>query len=114
MGAWTPYVSAARVLSMPKSRDLYNKVNSNTFPVQVPGAALLNMAQRAGADGIVAFDQTTWALGTSYRLTPQSKLKAEWARTRSGDMSGFIDAPSGGESGNKVINVFSFSYNVVF
>jgi hypothetical protein len=110
IGAWTPYVSVAHLKSMPHISDLYNKVNGNT----VPGAAFITATQRAGADGINAYDQTTWALGTSYRLNPQSKLKAEWARTRTGDMSLFIDAPPGGESGNKTVNVFSFSYNVVF
>ena len=110
IGAWTPYVSVAHLESMPRTRDLYNKVNGNTFP----GSTALNATQRAGADGIIAYDQTTWALGTSYRMTPQAKLKAEWARTRIGDMSSLIDAPQGGESGNKTVNVFSFSYNVVF
>lgn len=110
MGAWTPYVSVAHLESMPRTRDLYNKVNSNTFP----GSTALNATQRAGADGIIAYDQTTWALGTSYRINPQAKVKAEWARTQVGDMSNLIDAPPGGESGNKTINMFSFSYNVVF
>lgn len=110
IGAWTPYVSVAHLEPTPRTRDLYNKVNGNIFP----GATALNATQRAGADGILAFDQTTWALGTSYRMTPQAKLKAEWARTRSGDMSNFIDAPQGGESGNKTLNVFSLSYNMVF
>jgi hypothetical protein len=110
LGAWTPYVSVARLKSMPRTINLYNKVNNNI----VPGSALLNATQRAGADGINAYDQTTWAVGTSYRIDPTSKLKAEWARTRTGDMSLFVDALPGGESGNKTINVFSFSYNVVF
>lgn len=110
IGAWTPYVSVACLEVMPRTRNLYNRVNGNT----VSGSALLNASQRAGADGIIAYDQATWALGSSYRITPTSKVKAEWARTRTGDMSSFIDAPPGGESGKKTINVFSFSYNVVF
>jgi len=114
IGAWTPYISAARLESMSQTRDLYNKVNSNTVPGFIPGAAQINATQRAGADGIIAYDQTTWALGTSYRVTPTSKVKAEWARTQTSDMSSLIDAPPGGESGKKAVNVFSFSYNVVF
>jgi hypothetical protein len=114
VGAWTPYVSVARLESMARTRELYNKVNSNTVPGFIPGAAQINAAQRAGADGIIGYDQTTWAFGTSYRVTPTSKLKAEWARTRTGDMSSLIDAPSGDESGKKTVNVFSFSYSVVF
>lgn len=113
-GAWTPYVSVAHLESMPRTRDLYNKVNGNRVPVFIPGAALINASQRAGGDGINAYDQTTWAVGTSYRVNPTSKIKAEWARTRTGDMSMFVDAPSGTESGKQVINVFSLSYSVVF
>lgn len=111
-GAWTPYVSVAKLKSTPRTIDLYNKVNNSRIPI--PGFSMLDATQRAGADGINAYDQTTWALGTSYRINPTSKLKAEWARTRTGDMSMFVDAPPGGESGGKSINVFSFSYNVVF
>lgn len=110
IAAWTPYVSAARIESTPRTRDLYNKLNRNTGS----SSPLLNATQRAGADGVMAFDQTTWAIGTSYRLTPTSKLKTEWARTRTGDMSYFIDAPPGGESGKQTVDVFSFSCNVVF
>lgn len=113
-GAWTPYLSTARLKSTDRTRDLYNQVNANRVPSFIPGAAQINAAQRAGADGIFAYDQTTWALGTSYRLSPTSKIKAEWARTRTGDMSSLIDAPPDGESGKKTLNVFSFSYSLVF
>lgn len=110
VGAWTPYVNVARLQSVSRTRDLYNRVNGNT----VSGSDLLNGSQRVGADAIMAYDQTTWAIGTSYRLNPTSKIKVEWARTRTGDMSSLIDAPPGGESGRKTLNVFSASYNVTF
>jgi hypothetical protein len=110
IGAWTPYVSVARLQSVSRTRDLYKKVNGNT----VSGSALLNASQRVGADVIMAYDQATWALGTSYRLSPTSKLKVEWARTRTGDVSYLIDALPGGETGRKTLNVFSASYNVTF
>ena len=111
---WTPYLSIAGIRSLSKTLDLYKKVNGNTVPSAVPNAALINAAQRAGADGIYAYDQYTLAVGTSYRLSPTSKLKAEWARTQTGDVSVFVDAPPGGESGHKVLNVFSASYNFTF
>lgn len=114
IGAWTPYLSVSRLETMPRTRDLYNKVNGNRIPGYIPGATLINAAQRAGADAVMAYDQTTWAVGTSYRINPTSKVKAEWARTKIGDSSFFVDAPPGGESGKQVINVFSVSYNVVF
>ncbi|MDD2856080.1 MAG: hypothetical protein PHU01_11170, partial [Desulfuromonadaceae bacterium] len=113
IGAWTPYISVATLQSMSKTRNLYNKVNSSRVPVLNVTAAQINASQRAGADAVIAFDQTV-ALGTSYMINPTNKVKAEWARTQTGDMSFFVDAPSGGESGHKVINVFSLSYNVVF
>ncbi|MEI7670946.1 MAG: hypothetical protein WCK00_02415 [Deltaproteobacteria bacterium] len=113
-GRWTPYISVARLQTMPRTRDLYNNVNGNRVPEYDATAAQINALQRAGADGILAFDQTTVALGTSYRINPTNKIKMEWARTKTGDMSSFIDAPPGGESGGQVINVFSLSYNVVF
>lgn len=111
MGAWTPYASVARLKSVSRVRDVYNRVNSNASASSSP---LLNASQRAGADVIMAFDQTTWAIGTSYRLSPTSKLKLEWARTRVGDMTYIIDELPGGESGRKTFNVFSASYNVTF
>ena len=114
IGAWTPYISVATLQSMSQTRKLYNNVNNNRVPNYNAITAKVNAAQRAGADGIMAFDQTTVALGTSYRISPTSKVKSEWARTKTGDMSFFVDAPQGGESGGEVINVFSLSYNYAF
>ena len=114
VGAWTPYVSVGRLLSKPAARDFYGKVNANRVPAFIPGAAQINASQRAGADGFSPFDQTTRAVGTSCRLSPTSKIKTEWARTRAGVASGLIDAPPDGESGNQVVNVLSLSYSFVF
>lgn len=104
----------ARVGSTPRTHKLYKQVNGNRVPGFLPGADQINAAQRAGADVVFAYDQTTWALGSSYRLSPTSKIKAEWAQTRTGDMSSLLDAPPGGESGKKKLNVFSLSYSLVF
>lgn len=111
---WTPYVSVAFLQSMDKTMDVYNKVSKNLIPTIIPGAAMLNATQKAGAASIPAYDQTTCAIGTSYNLNPTSKLKAEWAITDTGNVSSFVDAPANEFSGNRLINVFSFSYNVVF
>lgn len=113
-GAWTPYVSVGHLESTARTKKLYNKVNGSQLPAFLPGAAQINAAQRAGADVVFAYDQTTWAVGTSYRVSPTSKVKAEWAQTRTGDVSSLIDAPAGGESGKKTLNVFSLSYSLVF
>ncbi len=112
--AWTPYVSVAHLQSMDKTLDLYNQVSRNRVPNTIPNAAMLNAAQQVGATSIDTYDQTTVAVGTAYRLNPTSKLKVEWAITKIGEASSFIDAPAGELSGNRLINVFSFSYSVVF
>ncbi|MDP2903956.1 MAG: hypothetical protein Q8N96_12775 [Methylovulum sp.] len=113
-GDWTPYVSVAHLQSTDRTLDLYNRLKNNTVPDFIPNAAFINASQRAGAARIFAFDQTTWAVGTSYRINATSKLKAEWAVTKIGDASSFVDTPAGEDSGNRLINVFSFSYNMVF
>jgi hypothetical protein len=121
--AWTPYVSYAQIQSRADALSLYQAMNSDagltdltfgTVP-QVTGAVnTINASQRVLADGLLAYDQKTIALGTSYRLTPTQKLKAEWARTHIGVASSFVDAPAGGNVSNQNIDVLSFSYNFVF
>ena len=66
------------------------------------------------ADILSPYDQSTVALGTSYRLTPSSLLKAEWSQVNTGVASSLVDAPSGGNSADQHINVLSLSYNVTF
>lgn len=71
-------------------------------------------SQRFAADMLIAHEQSTWALGTSFALTPNSLIKAEWSHTRTGIVSSFIDAPAGSNSADQKINVFSLSYNFTF
>lgn len=113
-GNWTPYLYYAWLKSDRDMVDLYQTVNGTTVPAWVPQADLINLSQRATADGLQVFDQHTWALGTSYALTPSSKLKAEWARTRIGAGSSLVDAPAGSDVRFQSINVFSLSYSFVF
>jgi hypothetical protein len=47
-------------------------------------------------------------------VTTRSLLKLEWAQTHTGTVSNFIDAPSGGDSEGKRLNVFSLSYSFSF
>lgn len=121
VGAWTPYVSYATLQSRSDVLSLYQAVNTNpglTPTVPVPAvagaAAAVNASQRVVADGMTVFDQSTMALGTSYRLTPTQKIKLEWARTYVGVASNFVDAPAGGNVSKQHIDVLSFSYNFVF
>lgn len=113
-GAWTPYLYYAWIRSDQDMIDLYQTVNGNRVPAWVPQADLINGSQRASADFLQVFDQHTWAIGTSYALTPSSKLKAEWARTRVGAGSSLVDAPAGSDVRFQSINVFSLSYSFVF
>jgi hypothetical protein len=83
-------------------------------PTLVPGASLINASQRIGADQILAFDQRSLAIGTSYSLSATSKLKAELMHVRIGQVSSLVDAPPGSNIRNQSINVISLSYSVVF
>ena len=63
---------------------------------------------------MAVYDQFSWSVGTSYSLSPTSKLKAEWMRTRVGTTSAFVDAPAGSSVRNQNIDVLSFSYSFMF
>lgn len=114
IGDFTPYISVAHLQSMGKTLDLYNRVSKNAVPAIIPNASQINATQRAGAIGIFAYDQTTWAVGTSYNVNPTNKIKAEWAITQTHDVSALIDPLPNDDTGNKLINTFSISYNIVF
>ena len=111
---WTPYVTYAFLRSTPGPLNLYNNVNYNTVPDFVTGAALINASQRAGADHVFAYDQNSWAVGTSYSISATSKVKAEYLRAHIGQVSSLVDAPPGSNVRDQNINVFSLSYSFVF
>ena len=110
IGAWTPYVYYAKVKSSGEARSLYQQFDDN--------ANVVNPAyrgyQRLMADLLAAYDQSSVALGTSYWVSPKSVIKAEWSRVDTGVVSSFVDAPVGGESGNRQIDIFSLSYSFTF
>lgn len=124
MDAWTPYISYAKIKSSGDALSLYQAVNGNANgmtdltgglnPIVAGTVNALNASQRVIADSLAVYDQNTIALGTSYKLTPTQKIKAEWARTHVGIASSFVDAPSGSDVSNQNIDVLSLSYNVVF
>lgn len=115
MGDWTPYVYYAKVKSPDSTLEKYKTINENRVPSSpFYNANLINQSQILAADVVAPFDQWTGAIGSSYRITPTSLLKAEWSHTSTGVVSSFVDAPSGGDSANKQINVFSVSYNFTF
>jgi hypothetical protein len=113
-GPWMPYLSYASLRSSDGSLARYATLNSNVLPGFVPAAQLINVLQRGGADTISAYDQRSIALGTSFTLSPTSKLKAEIQRVRVGQVSALIDAAPGTDVRNTSIRVLSLSYSVVF
>lgn len=117
-GPWTPYISIARLRSTSPSLSLFESINgtrvSSGFIFTPSQAAFINAMQRLGADRLVVYDQGTVALGTSYLLSPNQKIKAEWAITHIGKVSNFVDVPQGGDINRTNIQVFSMSYNFTF
>lgn len=87
-GRFTPSITISRALSAPYQREWARRLREDTLPAVVPGAAMINAAQRAAADTMVSYDQTSLGIGASYALAPNLKLKAEWMRTRIGSVTG--------------------------
>ncbi len=114
IGKWTPYVTYAFLRSPARQRALYGAINDNTVPAFLPGAASSNASQRAAADQVMVYDQSSFALGTSYSFSAKSKLKAEVLRTRIRDGSQLIDPLPGTTVRHDSVNVYSLSYSVVF
>ncbi|MYM39185.1 hypothetical protein [Duganella qianjiadongensis] len=89
-GKWTPYVTAARLLS--------------------EKAARVAEGGRGGID-----DQKSLALGTSYSLGANGKLKLEWMHVHVGTSSSLIDHSMGAAVvQHQGLNVLSASYSVVY
>ncbi len=114
IGHWTPYIYWAGIRTQGKALDYIDSLNNNRVPGFIPGADQINATQRAGADLLSPYDQHSWAIGTSYSLSPTSKLKAEWLHTQTGSVSSFVNSPANEDSGGRQINVFSLSYSFTF
>lgn len=93
-GTWTPYVYYAWLRSDQDMVDLYHAVNGNRVPAWVPQADLINLSQRATADGLEIHDQQTWAVGSAYALTP------------SGAPVIVVNAPPGSPVRNRFLNTY--------
>ena len=110
IGAWTPYIYYAKLKSNGESLSQYQQIDSNAGVVIPAYRAYQHMV----ADILSPYDQSTAAFGTSFWVTPKSVIKAEWSRVNTGVVSSFVDAPVGGESGHRQIDVFSLSYSFTF
>ncbi|AGX86501.1 hypothetical protein Cenrod_0378 [Candidatus Symbiobacter mobilis CR] len=116
-GAWTPYVSVAHLRSQRGVLQTYHAMDQTTVPSAVPGADLIRASQIIGADSLQPFDQGSWAIGTSYSMTTNQKLKIEWVRTRIGSvpsMVDMVDIPSGVAGWDRSIHSVGVSYSFVF
>lgn len=112
--ALTTYATVAAIRPGHGPREWVQRLESTSLPSTVPGAALLNASMRARADTIPMFRQQSLALGASYALTPQSKLKAEWLHTRTHG-SQFVDTPAGEPLlQRRSVNVLSVNYSFAF
>lgn len=115
MGPLTPYVSVSRLSARSSALDWYQRLTNPTLPGAMPGAAQLNAAQRLAAESIWAAEQQSLAVGASYALTPNMKLKGEWLRTRIGQVSRLVDTPPGSPTVHDThIDVLSVNLNFAF
>lgn len=110
IGAWVPYISYAKTKSTDEALGFYQRINGNASAVPAP----LRSSQTLMADITTPYDQSTLALGTSFWVTSKSVIKAELSHVKTGVASSFVDAPTGSDSGNRHINVFSLSYSFSF
>jgi hypothetical protein len=112
---FSPYVSYARLRSMGAPVRVTRQLDATVLPGNTPDIQAANASQRYAADIIAMYDQSSVALGSSYAVTPQSKLKFEWVNTRIGERSAMVDAPAGSEViRHQRINVLSLNYSFVF
>ncbi len=88
-GAWTPYASYARLLTDKSARKSQNNRNY--------------------------FDQSTFAVGSSYALSTRSKLKAEWLQIRLGSNSLLLDNNAQYNANDRQrLNIFSLTYSAIY
>lgn len=115
IGDITPYVSVGVLRSKRRQLDWYERLSTNVLPPFVPGAVLLNAAQRVAAESFYATDQRSLAVGAAWSLGPQQKIKAEWKRTRIGRVSRLVDTPPGNSDVRDTnIDILSVNYNFAF
>lgn len=111
----TGYVSLSRMLTGASERGWKNRLMTELLPAAMPGADQINAAQALAGEMVPSFDQHTVALGLSYALTPNSRLKAEWAHTRIGSGSSMADsAPGTVAPSQSGVNVLSVNYSIAF
>lgn len=112
---WTPYVAVSKLKTIGAPARLREALNQVSVPAYVPFADQINAGQRQLVDGIPFYDQHSLAIGTSYAITPHSKVKAELLHTWVKKGSAMVDSPANGPAvSDQGISVLSLSYNFAF
>ncbi len=102
---WMPYITFAKLTTKDNVKNLFFTLNSDPVNQFIP-------VNRQYADFVVASEQKSYTIGTSYSISPSQKIKIEYMRTKIGDVSNFLlDNP---DIRNEAINVYSISYNISF
>ncbi len=109
IGHLTPYVYWGWSQSDKKPRDFYKKMSKFT------GNPRVDIPNSISADTLLLADQNTFALGASYDIGSNHRLKVQYSHVQIGTASSFVDAPPPPKDvGNKGINIFTASYNFLF
>lgn len=115
IGRFTPYASLGMMRSDEVTRRWHARLTGNLLPPMVPGADQINALQRLAGESGYQVDQTSLALGSSYAIDANQKIKLEWLRTRIGQVSRFVDTPPGQPSPQHTsVQVWSLNYSFSF
>lgn len=107
-GRWTPYVSIAGIRPSRKVRNYLKEMNEPT------GSPFLDRLNMSSADNLVAMQQWSAALGTSYDIDVNQRIKLEWLHAKISNASTTVTARYDQPFAHKAINMLSLSYNFMF
>lgn len=107
IGDFTPYVTFARLISDESNRRIARELENTPVPI-LSGLPSSYHKTLASLDPI--YDQWSIALGSSYSLSPNSKIKAEWMFSHVGQGSNMFD----GEVSGMNANLFTISFSQSF
>jgi len=114
IGAFTPYATLASIHTRDEAEEWSYRLDTTTVPGVVPGAALLDASMRARADFLAVYRQHSVALGSSYAVSRNGKLKAEWLHSTI-RQSQMLDVPTGEPlRKRRTVEALSLSYSFVF
>lgn len=111
---WTPYIFYSQIKTFNNDLKKHQRIDSNQIPSGILNAGLINASQHVMADIYQAYDQFSIAIGTSYRFSPVSVIKAEIMFIEVDDSSSLFDVSSQYESNDYSTTIFSLSYSFAF